>query len=121
MPENKSLKLLAENFLKLAASGKVDEAYSKYVGRDFIHHNQYYKGDRESLMLGMKESASKFTDKSLEVKTTLQEGNKVMTYSHITMNPNEMEIAVFHLFKFKDGKIIEMWDVGQQVTKDSPN
>jgi len=95
MPENKSLKLLAENFLKLAASGKVDEAYTKYVGRDFIHHNQYYKGDRESLMLGMKESASKFTDKSLEVKTTLQEGNKVMTYSHITMNPNEMEIAVF--------------------------
>jgi len=38
MPENISLKLLAENFLKLAASAKVDETYSKYVGRDFIHH-----------------------------------------------------------------------------------
>jgi predicted SnoaL-like aldol condensation-catalyzing enzyme len=122
MSENNSLKNLAESFLKLAASGKVDEAYSKYIDKEFIHHNQYYKGDRESLKLGMKESSLKFTDKLFfEVKTTLQEGDKVMTYSHLQMNPDEMEIAVFHMFKFRNDKIIEMWDVGQQISRDSPN
>ena len=121
MTGNNSLKTLAENFLKLAASGKVDEAYSKYIDKEFIHHNQYYKGDAESLRLGMKESSIKFTDKSFQVKLALQEGDKVITYSHIRMNPNEMEIAVFHMFKFRNDKIMEMWDVGQQISKDSPS
>jgi predicted SnoaL-like aldol condensation-catalyzing enzyme len=121
MTEKTNLKTLAENFLNLAASGQVDDAYSKYVAPEFIHHNQYFKGDRESLKSGMKENAVKFSNKSFQIKTIVQEGDKVVTHSHVKMNLNDMEIAVFHMFKFKDNKIIEMWDVGQQIAKDSPN
>lgn len=32
-----------------------------------------------------------------------------------------MEIAVVHMFRFENGKILEMWDVGQVMEKDSPN
>lgn len=32
-----------------------------------------------------------------------------------------MEIAVVHLFKFKDGKVVELWDLGQVIAPDSPN
>jgi len=121
MSETATLKSLADCFLKLAASGKVDEAYSKYVDKDFTHHNQYYRGTREALISGMKESSKKSTDKYFEVKTSLQEGDKVVTYSYMKTKPDEMEIAVFHMFKFKNGKIIEMWDVGQIISKESPN
>jgi hypothetical protein len=51
-------------FLKLAASGKVMEAYSKYVSRDFRHHNHFFRGDRESLMLAMEENWTKNPDKN---------------------------------------------------------
>ncbi len=40
----------AVSFLKLAASGKVREAYSKYVSPNFRHHNPYFRGDREALI-----------------------------------------------------------------------
>jgi predicted SnoaL-like aldol condensation-catalyzing enzyme len=32
-----------------------------------------------------------------------------------------MDIAVVHILRFEQGKIVEMWDVSQQVPKDSPN
>ena len=38
----------AVSFLKLAASGKVDEAYGSYIGANFRHHNPYFRGDAES-------------------------------------------------------------------------
>jgi hypothetical protein len=43
---------IAIDFLKLASSDKVDEAYDKYIHPGFIHHNAYYKGDRETLLRG---------------------------------------------------------------------
>ncbi|PRC92370.1 nuclear transport factor 2 family protein [Solimicrobium silvestre] len=121
MSETNSLKNIATSFLKLLVVGAVDEAYANYVDNAFIHHNQHHKGDRESLKLGMQQAALKFTDMQLEVKSVLQEGDRVTTYSHIQSNLNNMDVAVFHMFKFKNDKIIELWDVGQQIIKDSPN
>ena len=47
---------IATTFLQLASSGSVREAYEKYVHAGFIHHNGYFKGDKESLMKGMEEA-----------------------------------------------------------------
>ena len=57
---------IAVSFLKLAASGKVREAYSKYVSPNLQHHNPYFRGDRESLMIGMEENATKNPNKKLD-------------------------------------------------------
>jgi predicted SnoaL-like aldol condensation-catalyzing enzyme len=121
MNEVITLKQIAESFLKMAASGSVDQAYTKYVDAKFIHHNQHYKGDRESLKLAMEESIIKSSGMKLDVKTMMEDGDRVITYSQIRANSSDMEIAAFHMFKFKGDKIIEMWDVGQVVSKDSPN
>ena len=32
----------AVSFLKMASTGKVREAYSKFVGASFKHHNPYF-------------------------------------------------------------------------------
>src|SRR3712207_2296644 len=39
----------ATSFLQMAGTGRVQEAYDRYVASSFIHHNQYFKGDRQSL------------------------------------------------------------------------
>ena len=54
---------IAETFLKLASSGRVREAYEHYVHPNFRHHNAYFKGDRQSLLVGMEESARNYPDK----------------------------------------------------------
>lgn len=115
-------KEIAKAFLKLAASGKVQEAYEKYVHPDFRHHNAYFKGDRESLLIAMEEAAVKDPNKSIEIMRVLEDGDLVATHSRVVRSaPNVPEIAVVHIFRFQNGEIIEEWEAGMEVPKDSPN
>jgi len=112
---------IAVSFLKLAALGNVREAYSKYVGPNFQHHNPFFRGDRESLMLAMQENATQNPNKKLEVKLSLEDKGLVATYSHVQQNPRDPGAAVVHIFRFEGDRIVEMWDIGQAIPEDSPN
>ncbi|WP_053365333.1 nuclear transport factor 2 family protein [Bacillus sp. FJAT-27245] len=118
---NLSLKDIAVSFLQLVASGKVREAYQNYIASDFRHHNPYFRGDADSLMKAMEENAAQSPQKSLEVKLAVQDGDKVIVYSHVRQNPNHLGAAVVHIFRFEDNHIAELWDVGQAIPEDSPN
>src|SRR4030095_5944076 len=72
-------------------------AYDKFIAPNFIHHNQYFKGDRESLMKAMEEAHKKSPNQSIEVKHVYQDGNTVITHSQVLRRkPNSVPIAVVH-------------------------
>jgi predicted SnoaL-like aldol condensation-catalyzing enzyme len=110
----------AANFLVLASSGQVDEAYEKYVHPNFIHHNAYFKGDRETLLRGMKDNAQQFPNKKCEILRSLEDGDLVAVHSKITLDPDKV-FGVIHIFRFEDDKIVEEWEAGQELLSDSPN
>ena len=116
-----SNKNAAASFLKLAASGKVREAYSKFVGAGFKHHNPFFEGSAESLMAGMEENARQNPNKAFEVKRAIAEGEFVVTHSHVQQKPGELGAAVVHIFRFENGHIVELWDLGQPVPEKTPN
>ncbi len=116
-----SRKQAALSFLRLAASGKVREAYQDHVAPDFRHHNVYFRGDAESLMKGMEENAVKNPNKVLEVRRAIEEGDLVAVHSHVRMKPGDRGVALVHIFKFRDDRIVELWDLGQPVPENSPN
>ncbi|WP_316572504.1 nuclear transport factor 2 family protein [Neobacillus sp. YIM B06451] len=118
---NLSLKEIAVSFLQLVASGKVREAYQSYIAPEFRHHNPYFRGDAESLMIAMEENAVQNPQKILEVKLAVQEEDKVVVYSHVKQKPNDLGAAVVHIFRFEGNHIVELWDVGQPIPEDSPN
>jgi predicted SnoaL-like aldol condensation-catalyzing enzyme len=111
----------AINFLKLASSGKVREAYSKFVGEEFKHHNPYFEGTAEALEAGMQEKANQNPEKSLDVKQALAEGDLVAVFSEVHHKRGDQGAAVMHIFRFENGRIVELWDVGQEVPENSPN
>ncbi|WP_425482026.1 nuclear transport factor 2 family protein [Cytobacillus depressus] len=121
MKANLSHKDQAVSFLQLVASGKVEEAYQKYIGPGFCHHNPYFRGDADSLMLAMKESAVQNPNKTLEVKHAIEEGEMVTVHSHVRQNPEDLGGAVVHIFRFQDNQIVELWDIGQPIPENSPN
>jgi hypothetical protein len=49
---------IATDFLRMCSRGEVRAAYERYVADDFVHHNAYFAGDRESLLLAMEQSAA---------------------------------------------------------------
>ena len=70
----------------------------------------------------MEEAATASPNKSLEVVRVLEDGNLVATHSRLLrIDPNALEIAAVHIFRFEGDKIIEEWEVGQELPKDSPN
>ncbi len=116
-----SNKASAIDFLKNCAAGNIRPAYEKHVHPDFKHHNAWFKGDRETLMRGMEDSNKDTPNKQFDVMLSAEEGDLVITFSRLRRKADAPEIAVMHGMRFKDGKIVEMWDAGQEVPKDSPN
>jgi len=117
-----SNKQAAETFLKLAASGRVDEAYERYVAPSFVHHNMYFEGDRQSLLDAMKVAHRESPNRSLEVKHAYEDGDTVITHSLVVReNPDEPDLAVVHIFRFAQGRIVEAWDLVQPIDPASPN
>lgn len=116
-----SLKDSAIEFLTLVASGKVSEAYERYVGAGFRHHNPYFRGDAASLKEAMQTNAIKNPNKVLEVKRALQDGDEVAVFSCVRQHPGELGGAVVHIFRFEGGRIVEFWDIGQAVPESSIN
>ena len=81
----------------MASSGKVREAYDRYVHPDFFHHNPYFKGDRESLLAGMEESAVEFPDKAFEAVRVLEDGEFVVVHGRIRLKPDTRVCPDTHL------------------------
>jgi predicted SnoaL-like aldol condensation-catalyzing enzyme len=112
-PAVPDLKAAATEFMRLVAAGEVDEAYARYVSPTFRHHNPFFRGDAKSLREAMQENARKNPNKILEVQRALQEGDLVAIHSRVRQNPQDRGAALVHLFRFRDNRIEELWDVGQ--------
>tara|TARA_R100001369_G_C3323767_1_gene169381 strand:+ start:2036 stop:2404 length:369 start_codon:yes stop_codon:yes gene_type:complete len=110
----------AKDFLILAARGDSREAFKCHVGNPFKHHNAYFKGDANSLMVAMEEAAKDQPNKVFEVLRALEDGNLVSIHSRIKPQDSP-EMAVIHIFKFKEDKIVELWDFGQVVPDNMVN
>lgn len=114
-------KEMAVEFLRLAASGKVRQAYRNYVGPQFRHHNPFFRGDAESLMTAMEENAARNPDKVIEVQRVLEDGDLVAVHSRVRQTPTDRGAAVVHIFRFEDDLIAELWDVGQPAPENTSN
>jgi len=112
---------IATEFLSMAASGNVREAYARHVAPHFKHHNAYFAEDRESLLVAMEQSAATEPNKSFSVKQVISSGDRVAVFSHLRRAAADKEYAVVHILRFEGDKIVEMWDVGQEIPKESPN
>lgn len=112
---------IATDFLKMCSRGDVRQAYDRYVAECFVHHNAHFAGDRQSLLLAMEQSAAAEPNKSFEVKHVIDGGDRVAVLSHLKRAKAGVEYAVVHIARFADGRIVELWDLGQEIPKDSPN
>jgi predicted SnoaL-like aldol condensation-catalyzing enzyme len=112
---------IATDFLRLVCAGRVDEAYDDYVGAVFRHHNPWFRGDAASLREGMAQNAAQFPEKRIEFKKTLEDGDQVMVMSLMRHAPDLPAYALVHVFRFAGGRIVELWDVAQEIPAQSRN
>jgi predicted SnoaL-like aldol condensation-catalyzing enzyme len=51
----------------------------------------------------------------------LEDGDLVAVHSRTRLKPADNDIALIHIFQFKEDKIAELWDFGQQVPNEMIN
>jgi predicted SnoaL-like aldol condensation-catalyzing enzyme len=112
---------IAIDFLTRAARGEAHDAMRRYAAPDFVHHNPWFAPDAESLATAMDANAREHPQKELHVQRTIAEGPLVVVHASVQHDPAEQPAAVVHIFRFEDGRIRELWDIGQEAPADSPN
>ena len=117
----KIYKQIAEEFLLLTSAGRSREAFQRFVGENFIHHNVYFRGDAQTLMVAMEQNAGMFPESIFEIKRLIAEGDLVACHSHYRQNQGDSGYAITHIFRFENEKIAEMWDFGQKVPDTAVN
>jgi predicted SnoaL-like aldol condensation-catalyzing enzyme len=114
-------KEMGEDFLLRCARGDSREAFKRYAHPHFKHHNAYFKGDARTLMTAMEEAHQQSPNKVFKIHHSLHDGDLVAFHSFVKQDKMDVGYVVMHIMKFKDDQIIELWDFGQEIPKDSPN
>lgn len=116
-----SRKEAAVDLLRLAACGKVREAYDRYVAPNFRHHNPYFRGDAASLQAGMAANAAECPTKVFEVRRALcRRGSRGRACAR-PAHTGRADIALIHIFRFEGDRIAEMSEAAQPVPATSAN
>jgi len=112
---------IATTFLQMCARGEVRAAFERFVAPQFVHHNAWFPGDRQSLLQAMEDSAAAEPNRSFEPRQVIDGGDRVAVLSHLCRADGVTEYAVVHIARLVDGLIVELWDLGQEIPRDSPN
>ncbi len=100
---------------------KDPEAARRYMGETYTQHSAYAKDG----FAGVAEFASKFKkdfpNHRYEVKKVIAEGDLVVLHLHGINGMSPHGEQVVDMFRLKDGKVVEHWDVIQPIPADSSN
>lgn len=124
MSDHRDLELhkqAAVDFLQLVVAGQINQAYDRHVDMTGKHHNPFFAAGFSALKQAMADIQVQAPTKQLTVKHVLGDGDLVAVHSHLNVQPGEPGMSVLHLFRFRAGKIVELWDVGQAIPEQSPN
>lgn len=111
---------IAVAFLQMVVDGQVHEAYRTYTAPQMRLHNVYVT-DAATLEQAVADDYARHPHKRIAVKMTLEDGDRVMTLSHLHMTDGDAGYVMMHVFRFADDRIVEMWDFGQAIPENSPS
>ena len=127
---NRVHKEIAVEFLSLAGSGRPKEGL-KFFAPDCKTHNPYSPGSITDLINAMIEvqkqgaegiSKGSKADFKFIIRQVLAEGDVVAVHTQISSSkPSEGGLRQVHLFRFSGDKIVEYWDITQNVPENAPN
>ena len=121
---------MTEKELEAAASGLLDTAFnlgepekavSEHIGDKFVQHNPQVADGAEAFIAFVHSMRSQFPEMHLEIKRVITQGEMVVTHSHLTLTPGEQGLALADFFRFQEGKVVEHWDVIQNIPDTSAN
>lgn len=95
-------------------------AFAKHVAPDYIQHNPGIADGRDAAIAALEPMFSR-PDARFEVKRILVDGDFAAIHLFGRGDPATRGAAVVDLYRLKNGKIVEHWDVLQPMPERSAN
>ena len=108
-------------FYDLAINKKDFEAASKFIGPRYVQHNPRAADGPEGLKAFLAFLREKFPDSHSEFKRVFADGDYVIVHVHNVPTPGSRGNAIIDIFKLENGKVVEHWDVRQEIPEQSAN
>jgi predicted SnoaL-like aldol condensation-catalyzing enzyme len=120
--QSENNKNIVRNWSELAfTQRKPEEAVAKYLGPHYRQHNPGAADSPEAFIAYVKWFVQTYPDFRMESKRIIAEGDYVVLHSHVIREPDDRGMAVVDIFRFENGKIVEHWDVVQEIPEKSAN
>jgi predicted SnoaL-like aldol condensation-catalyzing enzyme len=114
-------KKAALEFYDAAINKKDFEAASKFIGNRYTQHNPNAADGPEGLKAFLGFLREKFPDYHSDIKRAFADGDYVILHVHNIPTPGARGRAIMDIFKFENGKVVEHWDVAQDIPEKPRN
>ncbi|GAA2088051.1 nuclear transport factor 2 family protein [Kitasatospora saccharophila] len=108
-------------FYRAAIDDKDHAAAAALLGDRYVQHNPRIADGAEGLREFVDTLRADFPHLRAEVKRIFAEGDHVVAHVRGVRVPGGPATAIVDVFRLEDGRIVEHWDVMQQVPEESRN
>ena len=114
-------KKIVIDFYEKGLNQKDYEAAARHFGPRYIQHNPNAADGPEGFKKLVEFLKEKFPNSKSEIKRVIAEGDLVMLHVHSVREPGQRGRAIVDIFRLENGKIVEHWDVIQDVPETAAN
>jgi len=97
--------------------GRAAEAVRTYVANDFVQHSAHIAQGKQALVAYFETHAAEraASGRHSELARVLADGDLVLTHRRVTSESDPRGQAYADLYRVRDGKVVEHWDVIQAI------
>ncbi len=108
-------------FYDVLINKKDFQAASRFIGTEYKQHNPLVADNPEGLEEFVNFLRTEFPEAKSEIKRVFADGDYVILHVHSLRKLNTRGRAIVEIFRLEDGKIVEHWDVLQEIPPESAN
>jgi predicted SnoaL-like aldol condensation-catalyzing enzyme len=104
-----------------AINQKDFDAAMKFIGPRYVQHNPGAADGPEGLKSFIAFLREKFPNYHSDIKRVFADGDYVILHVHNVPTPGARGNAIMDIFKLENGKVVEHWDVRQEIPEKPAN
>ena len=108
-------------FYEKGLNQKDADAALAYVGNRYVQHNPNAPDGPDGFRKFIGFLREKFPSSHSEIKRSFVDGDFVILHVHSVREPGSRGRAIVDIFKLENGKIVEHWDVVQDIPENPAN
>ena len=112
---------ILENSSELSPTARLDILKNDCFSENYIQHSPHVPDGREAVLNLFAKRFNNHPQISTSIKRTAADGDLVWMHQHVKRDPDDLGRAVINIFRMKDGKFVEHWNVGQAVPERAKN